>query len=123
MSYFALVTDNYDEVIRFYQQKLAFPIIEKWDRHNARGTRFKMDDLKLEILDNSIKKEKLELFKPGDRFHLVIEVDKIEESYERLKDIALTPPVSTSWNATLFQVIDPDGINISYLSWKNELIG
>ena len=37
MSYVALVTDRYDEMVRFYGEHLGFAAISQWDRDNARG--------------------------------------------------------------------------------------
>ena len=36
MSYFAMVTDRYDEMARFYGQDLGFKVVRQWDRSNAR---------------------------------------------------------------------------------------
>ena len=32
MSYVALATDRFDEVVRFYSVDLGFPVIDQWDR-------------------------------------------------------------------------------------------
>jgi catechol 2,3-dioxygenase-like lactoylglutathione lyase family enzyme len=48
----ALVTDQYDEMRRFYGEKLGFPVVEAWDRDNARGIRFDINGMRLELLDN-----------------------------------------------------------------------
>ena len=35
-----LETSRYDEVVAFYGQRLGFPVVESWDRDDARGLRF-----------------------------------------------------------------------------------
>jgi len=116
MSYVALVTNQYDEVSRFYGEQLGFPVIDQWDRANARGCRFDAGGLRLEIIDNAREQRPRELGVTSDRVHIVIEVDNIEAARSRIKIDA--PPVQdTSWGARLFQVNDPDGIAVTFLQW------
>ena len=78
MSYVALATDSFEKVARFYGDDLRFPVLAEWDRPRGRGRRFDLGEgLKLEILDNTREPRPLELHKPGDRTHLVIEVPDI----------------------------------------------
>ena len=51
MSYVALVTDRFDEIVHFYGEELGFPVVDRWDRANARGLRFDVGGMRLEILD------------------------------------------------------------------------
>jgi catechol 2,3-dioxygenase-like lactoylglutathione lyase family enzyme len=74
MSYVALVTDRFDEVVQFYGEQLGFPVVNRWDRSNARGLRFDVGGMRLEILDNKRERKPLALGTPADRFHVVIEV-------------------------------------------------
>ena len=116
MSYLALVTSRFDEVIRFYGELLGFPIVEQWDRSNARGRRFDTGGMRLEIMDNEREQRQLELSEPADKFHIVVEVDDIDEARERIK-VHAPPTQDTSWGARLFQVRDPDGVPITFLQW------
>lgn len=116
MSYVALVTDRYDEVVDFYGQRLAFPVVDKWDRSNARGIRFDLGGMRLEIIDNKREKSPLALGGPVDRVHLVIEVENIEKTRDSI-DIETPLPQDTSWGARLFQIRDPDDIPITFLQW------
>jgi hypothetical protein len=52
VSYAALVTDRFDDMVRFYGSTLNFPRLEGWDPQNGRWQRFDLDELLLEILDN-----------------------------------------------------------------------
>jgi catechol 2,3-dioxygenase-like lactoylglutathione lyase family enzyme len=116
MSYVALVTDRYDEMVRFYGQDLGFEVVRQWDRANARGLRFDLGGIRLELIDNQRERNPLPLGSPADRFHVVIEVDDIEAARQRIK--ADAPPArTTSWGAEIFELHDPDGIRVTFLHW------
>ena len=117
--YAALATDNFDEVVSFYGTLLGFAVVEEWDRENGRGMRFDLGGMRMEILDNARERKPLSIQPPGDRFHVVIEVDDIEASYARLP-ITAPAPQDTSWGAKLFQVRDPDGIPVTFLQWTDQ---
>ena len=116
MSYVALITERYDDAVEFYGGLLDFPVVDKWDRPNARGMRFDLGGMRLEIIDNQREKSPLDLGAPADRFHLVVEVDDIEEARDSIK-IDAPLPQDTSWGARLFRVHDPDGVPITFLQW------
>jgi len=118
MSYVALATERYDDVVEFYGGLLGFPVVDKWDRPNARGMRFDLGGMRLEIMDNQREKSPLDLGAPADRVHVVIEVDDIEEARDSIR-IEAPPVQATSWGARLFQVRDPDGVPVTFLQWLN----
>ena len=95
MSYVALVTNRFDEVTRFYGELLGFPIVKQWDRSNARGLRFDTGGMRLEIIDNEREQRQRELGETADRVHIVVEVDNIDETRERIKVDA--PPTQDSF--------------------------
>ncbi len=116
MSYVALVTNRFEEVTRFYGEFLGFPIVEQWDRSNARGRRFDTGGMRLEIIDNEREQRQLELGEPTDKVHIVVEVENIDEARERIK-VDAPPTQGTSWGARLFRVHDPDGVPVTFLQW------
>ena len=116
MSFVALVTNRFDEVTRFYGELLGFPIVKQWDRSNARGLRFDTGGMRLEIIDNEREQHECELAAPSHKFHIVVEIDNIDEARERIK-VDVPPTRDTSWGARLFQVHDPDGIPVTFLQW------
>jgi catechol 2,3-dioxygenase-like lactoylglutathione lyase family enzyme len=116
MSYVALATQRFDEVVEFYGGLLGFPVVDQWDRPNARGRRFDLGGMRLEILDNQRKQSPVLLGAPVDRVQLVVEVDDIEAARESI-DIEVPLPECTSWGARLFQVRDPDDIPVTFLQW------
>ena len=116
MSYVALVTNRFDEVTRFYGELLGFPIVDQWDRSNARGRRFDTGGMRLEIIDNQRERSPVRLGEPQDRVHIVIEVVDIDQ--ERSAIPGEVPPVEDhSWGARTFRLHDPDGIPVTYLQW------
>ena len=119
MSYAALATDRFDEVALFYGTLLGFPVVEEWDRDNARGRRFELGGLRLEIVDNSRERNPLSLGEPADRFHVVVEVEDIEAVRDGIATEA-PPTQDTSWGARIFQVRDPDGVPVTFLQWTRE---
>ena len=116
MSYVALVTDRFDEVVRFYGEDLCFPVVSQWDRSNGRGLRFDVGGMRLEIIDNARERKPLALGTPADRFHIVIEVDDIDAVRREIK-IDAPPAQTTSWGARIFQVRDPDDVSVTFLQW------
>lgn len=116
MSYVALATERFDEVSAFYGEALGFPRVAAWDRENARGLRFDLGGVRLEIFDNARQREPMEIPPVGDRVHVVVEVDDIESAHAGL-GIAAPAPQRMSWGAIVFQVRDPDGVPITFLQW------
>jgi len=122
MSYVALATDSFEKVARFYGDDLRFPVLAEWDRPRGRGRRFDLGEgLKLEILDNTREPRPLELHRPGDRTHIVIEVPDIHLARSGLT-LSTPEPQHVSWGALLFQVRDPDGVPITFLQWLNKYL-
>lgn len=118
MSYVAIATEQFDAMEAFYGQRLGFPVVDAWDRLNARGVRFDLGGMRLEILDNTRQRSPLPLGTVADGFHIVIEVEDIEAAYHML-DIDAPKPQGTSWGARVFQLRDPDGIPVTYLEWTS----
>jgi catechol 2,3-dioxygenase-like lactoylglutathione lyase family enzyme len=116
MSYVALATDHFDDVVRFYGTSLGFSVVEQWDRPNGRGLRFDLGGLRLEILDNEREQQPLRLGEPADRFHVVVEVDNIDLAWRRIQ-VEAPKPQATSWGARLFRLNDPDGVPVTFLQW------
>lgn len=116
MSYFALATNSFEDVVRFYGEDLRLPTVAQWDRPNGRGRRFDLGGVLLEILDNTRERSPLRLCEPGDRFHVVVEVQDLESTRSQL-NISTPAPLTTTWGARLFRLRDPDGVNVTFLQW------
>lgn len=116
MSYVAIVTDRYDDMARFYGDDLGFNVVRQWDRETARGIRFDLGGLRLELIDNQRERNPRTLGAPADRLHVVIEVDDIEDARQRIR-IEAPPARATSWGTEIFELRDPDGVPVTYLRW------
>lgn len=119
MTYVALVTDQFADVAAFYGEKLRFPVVDRWDRSNARGIVFDLDGMRLEVLDNAREQKPLRVGPPSGRINIVIEVADIDAARQRI-DIPAPVVQSTSWGARLFQVQDPDGVPVVFLQWVDK---
>ena len=95
MSYLALATDRFDEVVEFYGDALGFPIVERWDRLNGRGLRFDLAGMRLEVLDNRREKRPLKLGQPADRIHVVVEVDDVDVTWAQIDAVAPEPETTS----------------------------
>lgn len=117
VSYIALATNAFDDVVSFYGQALGFLVVEQWDRPRGRGRRFDLGGgLRLEILDNAREPKPMRLDQ-SERVHVVVEVDDIEATWEGLS-VPAPYPMNTSWGARLFQIQDPDGVPVTFLQWQ-----
>jgi catechol 2,3-dioxygenase-like lactoylglutathione lyase family enzyme len=116
LSYVAIATNSFEEVSNFYHRALGFEMIDEWEREHGRGRRFNAGGMVLEILDNMRERNPMRLFRPGDRFHLVVEVPDIEAAHRGVA-VSAPKPRSTSWVAILFEVRDPDGVPVTFLQW------
>ena len=65
MSYIALVTERYDEVSRFYAERLGFSIVKEWDRSNVRGRRYDTGTVKYESDLTALPHRLLHRLRPG----------------------------------------------------------
>lgn len=117
MSYVALATRRFDEVVRFYRDLLRFPELRSWERTGARGGLFDLGGgLRLEIMDAAAERQPPVLGPPDGRCQLVIEVADLEATRARLP-IPTPEPAATSWGARLFRLEDPDGVAVWFLQW------
>jgi catechol 2,3-dioxygenase-like lactoylglutathione lyase family enzyme len=119
MSYVALATDRFDAVVHFYGEGLGLPVVERWDRPDARGLRFDLGGMRLEILDNGRKRCPLRLGEPCDRLQVVVEVDDIDLAWRQLQ-LEAPKPRATSWGARVFELHDPDGVPVTFLQWAED---
>lgn len=117
MSYVALATERFAEVVRFYGETLGFPTLRAWDRPTSKGAVFDLGGgLRLEVLDAPTAKPPLTLRPADDRCHLVIEVADLAAARSRLA-LPTPEPVTTSWGARLLRLRDPDGVSVWFLQW------
>lgn len=111
MSYVALATDRFDEMDAFYRA-LGGSELARWDRPGARGARFDVAGLQIELLDHAREERELRFGDADERVHLVLEVDDVDAFHARRAKNAPAPR-DVSWGARLFELRDPDGTPIT----------
>lgn len=114
MSWVALATARYEEMRLFYGRTLGCAIVDEWDRPGARATVFDLNGLRLEVLD-ATRERGLAPGEPGDRVHLVLEVDDVD-AFRRDHRLGGPEPVDTSWGARVLSLRDPDGLPVTVLA-------
>lgn len=107
---------NMDEMIRFYNKILEFPVVRYWRYSDGDGTQ-------IDLGGNLI-----ELFSKGSRnyshknFHsnvsLSVRVKDVKKLYQKLsrKNIQLGELVENPWGDASFHVIDPEGNRLAFFS-------
>ena len=61
MSYLALLTNRFDDVVCFYGDTLGLPELDAWDRDAARGRRFDAGGMRIEVIDNQRERQPRDL--------------------------------------------------------------
>lgn len=118
---FAYFTACYDETIDFYLRVLALPLIEAWDRsQDDRGTLIGAAGGIIEVLARPAGgSEHFFDRRPPQGAFMVIEVEQIEELYERVReyDVPIQDDlVNRSWGHRSFCVREPNGLTIYFFS-------
>lgn len=116
MSYVALATEKFDEVLRFYSETLGLAILSQFDRPNARGAFLDLrGGSKLELIDANRQSKPMSIApKADDRLHIVIETKDIQADAQSLN---LPAPIKTSWSARIIALRDPDNVSVWLLQW------
>jgi catechol 2,3-dioxygenase-like lactoylglutathione lyase family enzyme len=117
MSYFALATHRFEEMVAFYVERLGLTLLSRFERPGARGAFIELGKgVKLEIVDASVQKRPMSLQNSADdRFHVVIETDDI---HGLATSRNLPEPEATSWGATVVTLKDPDGVGVWLIEWN-----
>lgn len=117
---FAYFTPHYEATVAFYRDGLELPVIETWDRNpDDRGTLFGAASGMVEVLALPSSGEASHLWddRPPQGAFMVIEVDKVEERYQRAVEKGL--PIKQelkdqAWGHRSFCVCDPNGLTLYF---------
>lgn len=117
MSYFAIATRRFDEMVEFYSVRLRLPVLERFDRPGARGAFIALGgNARMELIDSEVQKRPLSIHETADdRLSIVIETDAID-SLEAELDLETPEPVS--WGARVVRLKDPDGLSVWIIEWN-----
>lgn len=107
---------NMEEMVRFYNQILEFPVVRYWRYSDGDGTQI------------NVGGNLIELFSKGSRnysnknFHgnisLSIKVNNVHKFYDKMKkkNIILGDLVENPWGDASFHIIDPEGNRLAFFS-------
>jgi catechol 2,3-dioxygenase-like lactoylglutathione lyase family enzyme len=118
---FAYFTPAYDETVGFYRDRLGMPVLHSWDRsQDDRGTLISAASGLIEVLALP-QGEAEHLFdrrSPQGAF-MVIELDRLDEMYERALQNGL--PIqqelgNQSWGHRSFCIREPNGLTLYFFS-------
>lgn len=119
MSYFAIATTRFEEMLAFYRDHLGLEVISEFARPKARGAFIRLSgDSRMELIDATRQSKPMRLEPTADdRLHIVIETNDIE-GFARYRN--LSEPQPTSWGAKVVELCDPDGISVWVLEWMEK---
>lgn len=119
MSYFAIATTRFEEMLAFYRDHLGLEVISEFARPKARGAFIRLSgDSRMELIDATRQSKPMRLEPTADdRLHIVIETNDIEGF---ARDRNLSEPQPTSWGAKVVELRDPDGISVWVLEWMDK---
>lgn len=119
MSYFAIATTRFEEMLAFYRDHLGLEVISEFARPKARGAFIRLSgDSRMELIDATRQSKPMRLEPTADdRLHIVIETNDIE-GFARYRN--LSEPQPTSWGAKVVELRDPDGISVWVLEWMEK---
>ncbi len=110
----ALITDRFDAMCAFYGPGLGGVPGPSWGRTGARGARFVLYGLPIEILDNRAEKEPFALGSPNGRVWISVRPPD-EAAFRKAAALPLEPAVATSWGPRIIRLRDPDGTPVAVM--------
>ena len=118
---FAYFTPVYDETVAFYREGLGMPLVDSWDRSpDDRGTVVGAASGLIEVLAQpQFDSEHLFDDRSPQGAFMVIEVDQVENAYQRALDnkLAIQEELGVrSWGHRSFCVREPNGLTLYLFS-------
>jgi len=108
-----LYPKDFDTLKDFYTKTLQFPVIEEWDHGPTnRGVMMNVGGTTLELLSLE------DTYKTFAGFGLSLEVENVQNLWEELRDkLPIGHPIRHNpWGDTSFEIIDPEGLKITFFT-------
>jgi len=107
-----IFTSNFNELVKFYNKILEFPIVKKFNSSNSTGVLIDIGGNIIEIFSKTKNSS------TNGKISLSLRVNDIEKKFEQYssKNISIGELTKNSWGDTSFDVIDPDGNRITLFS-------
>jgi catechol 2,3-dioxygenase-like lactoylglutathione lyase family enzyme len=124
---FAYFTRHYESTVAFYRDGLELPVIGTWDRNpDDRGTLFGTASGMIEVLafPNNGRSSHLWDDRPPQGAFMVIEVDQVEERYQRAAKKGLPTKQELKdqdWGHRSFCVSELNGLTLYFFREIEEL--
>jgi predicted enzyme related to lactoylglutathione lyase len=115
----ALTAEDYERLVRFYQEGLGLKPAEIWTSDQGQGILFEMGRATLEIIDphHAAAVDQIEAGRRvSGQIRLAIQVPDLEKAVEAMVRQGATlvhEPVTTPWNHRNARLQSPDGLQIT----------
>tara|TARA_B000000557_G_scaffold246352_1_gene229388 strand:- start:1095 stop:1625 length:531 start_codon:yes stop_codon:yes gene_type:complete len=107
---------NMDEMIRFYNKILEFPVVRYWRYSDGDGTQIDLGGNLIELFSKGSRNYSHKNY--HNNVSLSVKVRDVKKLYEKLsrKNIQLGELIENPWGDASFHVIDPEGNRLAFFS-------
>ncbi len=107
---------NMDEMVRFYNQILEFPVVRYWRYSDGDGTQIDLGGNLIELFSKSSRNYSNKNF--HGNVSISVKVKDVYKLYEKFnkKNIKLGELIENPWGDASFHVVDPEGNRIAFFS-------
>ena len=107
---------NMEEMVRFYNQILEFPVVRYWRYSDGDGTQINLGGNLIELFSKGRRNYYKKDFS-GD-ISLSVRVHDVYKCYERMckKNIQIGELIENPWGDASFHIIDPEGNRLAFFS-------
>ena len=107
---------NMDEMIRFYNKILEFPVVRYWRYSDGDGTQIDLGGNLIELFSKGSRNYSQKNY--HNNVSLSVRVRDVKKLYEKLsrKNIQLGDLIENPWGDASFHVIDPEGNRLAFFS-------
>ena len=107
---------NMDEMIRFYNKILEFPVVRYWRYSDGDGTQIDLGGNLIELFSKGSRNYSQKNY--HNNVSISVRVRDVKKLYEKLsrKNIQLGDLIENPWGDASFHVIDPEGNRLAFFS-------
>ena len=107
---------NMDEMIRFYNKILEFPVVRYWRYSDGDGTQIDLGGNLIELFSKGSRNYSKKNY--HNNISLSVRVKDVKKLYEKLsrKNINIGELIENPWGDASFHVIDPEGNRLAFFS-------
>ena len=111
-----IYVSNMDEMVRFYNQILEFPVVRYWRYSDGDGTMLNVGGNIIELFSKSGKNYSKKQY--HGNVSLSIRVKDVSKLYDKFckKNIQIGDLVENPWGDSSFHVVDPEGNRLAFFS-------